>query len=99
MFIEGISSTATTPEHGLDLSQVRDYNSYIKKCDDKNNSISAEGTGNDGSTVVGPGSPFNSMDEAAANFVMNNNPLTHIDNKERGTYIYKVKIGGEVKYT
>ncbi|WP_019229752.1 DUF6883 domain-containing protein [Sedimentibacter sp. B4] len=33
MFIEGIVSSAPAPVHGLDLSQVRDYNNYIKKCD------------------------------------------------------------------
>ncbi|MEA5095216.1 MAG: RHS repeat-associated core domain-containing protein [Sedimentibacter saalensis] len=34
MFIEGIVSSATVPVHGFDLSQVRDYNKKIKKCDD-----------------------------------------------------------------
>ncbi|MEL7607690.1 MAG: RHS repeat-associated core domain-containing protein [Sedimentibacter saalensis] len=33
MFIEGIVSSATAPLHGFDLSQARDYNNYIKKCD------------------------------------------------------------------
>jgi RHS repeat-associated protein len=33
MFIEGIVSSATAPVHGFDLSQARDYNNYIKKCD------------------------------------------------------------------
>lgn len=40
IFIEGIASTATTPE--FNIVQVRDYNKKIKKCDNKNNSISAE---------------------------------------------------------
>jgi RHS repeat-associated protein len=44
MLLEGIAPTATTPE--LNFAQVRDYNNYIKKCDNKNNSISAEGTRN-----------------------------------------------------
>lgn len=34
---------------------------------------------------------FASQDEAAIHFVMCNNPRTHEDNRERGTYIYKTK--------
>ncbi|MEL7648765.1 MAG: RHS repeat-associated core domain-containing protein [Sedimentibacter sp.] len=40
MFIEGIVSSVTVPVHGFDLSQARDYNKKIKKCD--NNLISDE---------------------------------------------------------
>lgn len=42
---------------------------------------------------------FNSMDEAAEEFVMQANPLTHDDNRERGTYIYEIKIGDDIQYT
>ncbi|MEA5095533.1 MAG: TNT domain-containing protein, partial [Sedimentibacter saalensis] len=40
MFIEGIVSSATAPVHGFDLSQAKDYQKKIKKCD--NNLISDE---------------------------------------------------------
>lgn len=36
---------------------------------------------------------FASQDEAAIHFVMRNNPRTHVDNRERGSYIYKTKSG------
>ncbi|TWH78104.1 RHS repeat-associated core domain-containing protein [Sedimentibacter saalensis] len=45
MFIEGIVSSATAPVHGFDLSQARDYQKKIKKCD--NNLISDEKTNKD----------------------------------------------------
>ncbi len=41
---------------------------------------------------------FNSADEAAIHFIHENNPLTHKDNRERGTYIYKATIDGKTKY-
>ncbi len=41
---------------------------------------------------------FDSMDEAAYYFVQINNPLTHEDNRERGTYIYEVEMGGARRY-
>lgn len=39
------------------------------------------------------------MDDAAADFVLNNNPLTHDDNRERGTYIYEIEIEDTKFYT
>ena len=45
------------------------------------------------------GELFESADEAAKDFVWNNNPKTHDDNRERGTYIYEVEIDGKTYYT
>lgn len=41
---------------------------------------------------------FATQDEAAIDFVRCNNPRTHHDNRERGSYIYKTKVNTTAMY-
>lgn len=41
---------------------------------------------------------FATQDEAAMGFIKYNNPRTHHDNRERGSYIYKAKANGHSVY-
>ena len=41
---------------------------------------------------------FATQDEAAIDFVRCNNPNTHHDNRERGSYIYKTKVNNTAMY-
>ncbi len=41
---------------------------------------------------------FPTQDEAAIDFVRCNNPRTHHDNRERGSYIYKTKVNDTAMY-